>query len=231
MKRRIIWLLVVVLCVGILASFFLVEFDTIESAPLRIFWNNMKGLSAFIFTLIPLITILAFLILLGTRHWAIRVEKLSLGGINLLFENPEKMHERRIRNYLETKRSVFAIDFEHDNFFEVFNSYYEIYKYFLSEILLIEKRKKTKGSDRYSISVCAIKELNLFLTAYQSDYRRWYTYLEKNDDKKFYLTPIGELQKEYMNYEKLCKGFKKVNEFFSGEFAKEFGIDIEKWNQ
>jgi hypothetical protein len=230
-KRWFVWFFIIVLIVGVFVGSFFIDLNTIESVPLKIFWNNLKTFSTIIFTTFPLIIITLFLILLLTKQWAIRVEKLSLGGISLLFENPEKMFERRIRNYLETKRSVFIINLEQDNFFEVFNSYYEIYKTFLSEILLIENRKRTKGSSHYHLSISAIKELNQFLTAFQSDYRRWYTYIERKEEQKFYLTPIGELQKEYSNYEKLCQGFKKVNVFFSGEFAKEFGIDVEKWNQ
>jgi len=49
------------------------------------------------------------------------------------------------------------------------------------------------------------------------------------DDEKFYLTPIGELQKEYLNYEQLCRDFERVNKFFSNKIAKEFEIDIKKW--
>lgn len=60
-------------------------------------------------------------------------------------------------------------------------------------------------------------------------YRRWYTYLEKEHEKEFYLTPIGELQKEYPDYKRLCSDFMKVNNFFKDSIADEFKIDTEKW--
>jgi len=82
----------------------------------------------------------------------------------------------------------------------------------------------------YDLTNEIIKVLNDFLTQYQSNYRRWYTYIEKTDEAKFYLTPIGELQKEYMYYDDLCIGFKKVNEFFVNSIASEFEIDINKWS-
>ena len=60
----------------------------------------------------------------------------------------------------------------------------------------------------YDLTNEIIKVLNDFLTQYQSNYRRWYTYIEKTDEAKFYLTPIGELQKEYMTMELKLRGIK-----------------------
>ena len=74
-----------------------------------------------------------------------------------------------------------------------------------------------------------IKELNDFLTKHQSNYRRWYSYLEKHDEQNFYLKPIGELQKEYQNYDQLRNDFEKLNKFFTENVAGEFDINIVKW--
>ena len=92
--------------------------------------------------------------------------------------------------------------------------------------------KFSKNNDSVVLSKLtnqAIQVLNRFLTKNQSNYRRWIKYIEENEMEKHYLEPIGKLQKEYPHYEELIVDFKKVNDFFTNEFAKTFDIDIEKW--
>lgn len=187
---------------------------------------------------LPLILLLILVLLFLTNKWALRVEKMSIGGFNIIFDNPAKLYKRQIKYYLDTKRTIFKIDCEHDNFYDTFDSYFETYKFFRDETKTLGnvKKQETKFSrnkesaNLYALTNQAIQTLNDFLTKNQSNYRRWYKYIEKTDEKDFYLTPIGELQKTYPHYEEFCFGFEEVNAFFVDTIARDFDIDIIKWN-
>lgn len=51
-----------------------------------------------------------------------------------------------------------------------------------------------------------IKDLNCFLTANQTDYRRWYK-IENAKEYKF----IDQLQKMYPKYDELVREFQEIN--------------------
>lgn len=234
MKRIIILIsncLIIVVSVFYMLNY---EIQKMDSAYLRTFWRNIKFVSTALYTLIPLLLLFIFLLLLFTNKWALRVEKLNIGGFNIIFDNPINLYKRQVRNFLNTKRTVFKIDCDRDNFKETFDSYFEIYKFFRDEIKVFGNvRKKRLNSNEtvelYNLANETIKILNNFLTEHQSDYRRWYTYIEKKDEEKYYLTPIGELQKEYASHDNLCSGFMEVNRFFMQKIAGEFEIDMQKW--
>ncbi len=234
MKRIIMFISI---CSVIIVSIYFMltyEIQNMDCIYLKILWHNLKFVSTALYTLIPLLLLFLLLLLLFTNTWALRVEKLSIGGFSIIFDNPTNLYKRQVRNFLNTKRTVFKIDCDHDNFKETFDSYFEIYKFFRDEIKVFGNvRKKRFRSNEtielYNLTNETIKVLNNFLTGHQSDYRRWYTYIEKKDEEKYYLTPIGELQKEYASYDKLCSGFIEVNHFFIQKIAGEFEIDMQKW--
>lgn len=234
MKRLISWItgLSFLALIIILPRF---EIQAIKNIYLRRLWHNLEFISTALYTLIPLLLFVGFLLLLFTNNLAFRVEKLSIGGFNVLFDNPNNLFRRQVRTFLDTKRTVFKIDSNRDNFKETLDSFYEVYKFFRDEIKVLGNVRKNKlrsneTVELYNLANETIKVLNNFLTEHQSNYRRWYSYLEKTNEEKFYLTPIGELQKEYVNYKKLCKDFEAVNQFFVNEIAGNFEIDIEKWS-
>ena len=227
----IIYFLITIALAFILLNY---EFRAIDNIYLKTFWHNLKFISSTLYTLIPLVLLLAFLLLLFTNRWALRVEKLSIGGFSLIFDNPAHLYKRQIRNLLNTKRTIFKIDYEHDNFNETLNSYYEVYQFFRDEIKVLgDMRKKrfinNEAMALYALTNETISVLNGFLTKNQCNYRRWYTYIEKTNEEKYYLTPIGKLQKEYPYYDKLCCGFETVNKFFVDKVADEFEVDTHKW--
>ena len=69
-----------------------------------------------------------------------------------------------------------------------------------------------------------MKKINLFLTKYQSDYRRWYKFKTDNN-----FEPFLEIQSKYSKYHEMNADFKKLNKEVAAD-AKYFGVDIEKWN-
>lgn len=232
---RITVSVVIIIAVILLLGTF--EFKSISNSFLRTLWSNLNSISTILYVLIPLLVLLALVVLFLTNKWAFHVEKMSIGGFNIIFDNPAKLYRRQVRNYLDTKRTVFKVDYNYDNFYETLDSFFEIYKFFRNEakMLACEKKQSTKYSRNkeavklYLLTNQAIQTLNDFLTKHQSNYRRWYKYIERNDEEAFYLTPIGELQRKYPNYERLCSGFEHVNIFFSRTIASAFDIDILKW--
>jgi len=235
MKKQFYWTSGAIFFLGISTFLSVVEIQKIDNKYLKILWANLKFISTALFILIPLILIILLLIFLLIRKWVFRIEKLSIGGFNVLFDNPNQLFKKQLRTFLDTKRTLFKMDYEHDNFKETIDSYFEVYKFLRDEIKILGDAKKTKSkrinktTHLYYLSNEMIKELNDFLTTHQSNYRRWYTYIEKHDEVNFYLKPIGELQKNYHNYDELCNDFDKVNKFFSEKIAKEFEINVEKW--
>lgn len=236
--KIIIWVLSISLLSILIIFLSLVEIQSVDINFIHVLWINLIFISNIFFASVPFILVALFIFLILTRKWAFRVEKLNIGGFNVLFDNPNQLFIRQIKTFLDTKRTVFKVDFEHDNFCETLDSYFAIYGFVRDEIKIlgnIAKKKKNKINKRnqterlYYLANEMIKELNTFLTKHQNNYRRWYKYMEKSDEKNFYLEPIGELQKNYGNYNELCNDFELLNNFFVEKVAEEFDIDIEKW--
>ena len=235
MKQVVKWAIITIFIGGLIVFLSIVDIQKIKVDFISTLWRNLIFISTTLFALIPLLLLILLLIFIGLKKWAFRVEKLSIGGFNVLFDNPNQLFKRQIRTFLDTKRTLFKVDFEHDNIKETLDSYFEVYKFLRDEIKIlgdVKKRRNNKvrkSAHLYELSNEMIKELNHFLTTHQSNYRRWYTYLEKHDEVNFYMKPIGELQQSYHHFEKLRTDFEKLNKFFTEKVAPEFDINIEKW--
>jgi hypothetical protein len=106
------------------------EIRYIDCYYIKTFWHNVQFISKALYVLIPLMLMFLIIFFLFTDKWALRVEKLSIGGFNIIFDNPKNLFRRQVRNYLDTKRTIFSLDCKYDNFNETFDSYYDIYKFF-----------------------------------------------------------------------------------------------------
>lgn len=232
MKQVVKWLFITIFIVGLIVLLSIFDIQKIKVDYISTLWRNLTFISTTLFSLIPLLLLVLLFIFIGFKKWAFRVEKLSIGGFNVLFDNPSQLFKKQIRTFLDTKRTLFIVDFEHDNIKETLDSYFEVYQFLRDEIKLlgdVKKRRNNKSVHLYELANEIIKELNNFLTTHQSNYRRWCTYLEKHDEVNFYMKPIGELQQSYHHYEKLRTDFDKLNKFFTEQVALEFEINIEKW--
>ncbi|MCY8977784.1 hypothetical protein [Bacillus atrophaeus] len=162
------------------------------------------------------------------NKWAFKIEKLTLGGFNILFDNPVKLYKRSVQSFLDTKRTLFLIDPSRDNFDETLTSYYKTYEFFRNEMKILDnQRKKGKFFDGeqeklYAITNEIIQKLNEFLTSHQNNFKRWYKYVSDNNEVKvlndeefleFHLTPIDKIQEQYYRYNEICEGFKEINQF------------------
>lgn len=193
----------------------------------------------FIFLVVIVFCINSFI----ENKYSVKVEKLSLGGVNILFDRREILFTNSVQNFFDTKRTLFYIDEKHDNFAEVFQSYYETYNFIRQEMKLLDP---SKDKDLYKISNDILISLNQFLTKNQNNYLRWYKYISetnqelikldefdendiKSEQRHFYNMPINDIQSKYYSYDNLIKEFKTINEFFTTRIAKQFNVDISKW--
>lgn len=226
-KSTLSWVLILIIISG-----FLYKFDLkviLRSNRISIFRDNMFYIVNLIskFKSIIILVILFGLYIIAKSKWVFKVEKLNYGGITFAFNKPDKILKQNIKNFLNTKRTLFKINPNKDNFYETISSYYEVYKLIRDEMYPYDIEASNK--DIYVAANEMIKTLNDFLTEYQSDYKRWYEYVMENQKHINYNMDIGEVQKEYRHYDEMIQAFKEVNEKFS-KYAQTFDINTEKWS-
>ncbi|RBN36702.1 hypothetical protein DMN50_34200, partial [Priestia megaterium] len=107
------------------------------------------------------------------KHLYVKIDRVNIGGVNLFFDKPEAIFIRNTRAFLETKRTLYKIDSQLDNFNETLDSYFATYQFIRQEMSILDPSKR-KQKELYDLSSQIIRELNLFLTTYQNNYRRWY---------------------------------------------------------
>lgn len=192
--------------------------------------SNVKLITKSINALLPILIIIVFYLAykILNKKLIFRVEKINLGGINIIFDDPEKLFKQQVKNFLNTKRTLFKIDKDEDNFYETLDSYYSVYNFLREEIKMYDT-KISKDSEQYRLANEMLRELNLFLTKHQNNFRRWYQYVVDKQSRKMHDKDIGEIQKEYRHYNDMVNDFTRLNNIFSN-VAEKFDIDINKWN-
>jgi len=233
---------------GSLFLLLFVVMGAIDFSPFEktLFFSNFMANSEFIKTFLSvfILFLVAFILFVGAinKKYSFKVEQLNFGGLNVLFNNSDALYKGSLKNYLNTKRSLFLIKPNLDSFEEVFNSYYEIYKFIRVEMRVLNVKRKD-DKKLYEKSNEMLKRLNLFLTKHQNNYRRWHKYVSDNDQVMFindknekifltyHMTPIGKVQEKYYHFNKLISDFQDINSFFSNDVAPIFGIDCNKWRE
>lgn len=106
------------------------------------FMSNVSIIRAFLSVLI--LFLVAYILLVGAFHqrYSLRLEQLSFGGINILLNKSDLLFKKSVKNYLDTKRTLFKFDPNYDSIEEVLNSYYECYKFIRDEMKLLDVKKK-----------------------------------------------------------------------------------------
>ncbi len=232
--------LIFLIIIGVVSYFPLPPLDNIY------YMNTLVKNSKIISSILMVIILFLITYILGSgillRRYSFKIEKLTLGGVNILLDNSDKLFIRSVKNHLDGKRTLFKICFDIDNFDETLNSYFETYKFIRDEskILNLNRIKERK---LYELSNEIIKRLNNFLTANQNDFRRWYKYVSEKDlvyqfiDGKynesnpliFHQTTISLIQKQYYRYDDITNGFQDVNKYFCENIKIKLGINTEKW--
>ncbi|MFQ4080414.1 hypothetical protein, partial [Klebsiella pneumoniae] len=163
------------------------------------------------------------------KKYSVKVEKLSLGGVNILFNESATLYKKSVKNHLDSKRAIFKLRKNVDAFDEVISSYYQTYQFIRDEMKILNPKK---DREIYDFSNEMLMVLNRFLTNYQNNYKRWYKYISDKDEvvdrvsgdvMRFHATSINKIQMQYYDYERILKGFKDVNRFFVNDVKPKFG--------
>lgn len=206
-----------------------VDLDAIEDKLifLKVFKLNINWLNHIVESYAQLFigTIILIAIVGAAVKLSVSISGVSFAGFEITLKDTDANVKNKVRNYLNTKRSLFYIKPEYDNICEVFTSYYAIYDFLRGQLLEFENRKKT-DSRLYCEIQNMLKELNKFLTMYQSDYRRWFAWYEKQKEECY--IPLAEFQKAYPSYDILIRHFKELN-LSMQEHAKVFDINMLDW--
>ena len=206
--------------------------------------SNLLFFNDNFFKILVFILIFICMVSFAKNKYSIKVEQFSLGGINILFDKRRILFVNSVRNFFDSKRTLFNINEKYDNFSEVFQSYHDTYNFLRQEIRILDPQK---DKDLYNITNQIFMKLNQFLTRNQNNYSRWYKYISetnqelikldefdgedtKLDQRHFYNLPIDIIQSKYYLYDELTTEFKNINLFFMNSIAKEFDVDISKWD-
>ncbi|MEC5044930.1 hypothetical protein, partial [Klebsiella pneumoniae] len=143
------------------------------------------------------------------KKYSVKVEKLSLGGVNILFNESATLYKKSVKNHLDSKRAIFKLRKNVDAFDEVISSYYQTYQFIRDEMKILNPKK---DREIYDFSNEMLMVLNRFLTNYQNNYKRWYKYISDKDEvvdrvsgdvMRFHATSINKIQMQYYDYERI----------------------------
>ena len=147
--------------------------------------NNLiyvEGLLSHYSGLLLFLLIMAFLLYIALKFKPYPSE-FSFAGITFSLRKPDV--KKHVRLFLNTKRSLFVFIEKYDNLYYVMRSWYEILQFLRSEISSLDNisGEDISGSISEDGKKCEemLLELNVFLTKYHADYRRWYE--QKTDSK------------------------------------------------
>lgn len=190
--------------------------------------NNLDFVGQFIarYPWLATVAIVLFVIVLLVQNFSINSTTMKLMGIEFQLKNTERNVKIQVKNYLSTKRSVFVLYDEYDNYYDVINSMYDILLFLRKQLANFDNFSQT-NNDCYKQIEGMIKEIGRFLTKYQSDYRRYYITKIERDSENF--VSFKEIQNEYIQVTEMKNDFHKLNVEMK-PYANFFGIDTDKWS-
>lgn len=171
-----------------------------------------------IFICILVMSVLAYF----HNKFTLTISNFSFAGITFSLRKPEEIIKARIRNHLNTKRSLFYFVKEYDNLYDIINTWYETLLY-IRELLTDVEDERALSKECFSEVQEVLFNLNLFLTKYQSDYRRWYEYETAKGFKQ-----LCDLQIKYCKYDEMVCDIYKLNEEMR-KHGDYFGVTYNKW--
>ena len=172
--------------------------------------NNLDFIRQFIerYSCLATVTIIVFIIILLAQNFSVNSTTMKLMGIEFQLKNTEKNVKIQIKNYLSTKRSVFVLYKEYDNYYDVINSMYDILLFLRKQIANFDNFSQT-NNECYKKIEGMIKEIGCFLTKYQSDYRRYYSTNIERDSKDF--IPFKDIQNGYFQVSEMENDLYQLN--------------------
>lgn len=225
-KKETIFVIVIILIIIILCVFSLRS--ALEIEPILCLKNNLDFIGQFLsrYPWLATAVVIAGIIFLLIENFSLNSTTVKILGIEFQLKHTENNARIQVKNYLSSKRSIFVLYEEYDNYYDVINSMYEILIFLRNQLVNFENFAQT-NNECYKNIEGIIKEIAKFLTKYHSDYRRYYEQKMNQDDKGF--VPFRQIQNEYCKEQEMLADLKKLNENMK-KYAKYFEIDVEKWS-
>lgn len=220
-----------------LLAYVLNKWSLFNQPPVLEYIATVKTLIGIIILVLSLLVLLYVIIGFLSKRYSLRIDNFNIGGINIFFDESSNVYKKTVGTFIASKRSLFNFDKKIDNINQVFDAYYNTYKYIKENLELLDSKK---DKVLYELSVEILRKLNLFLAHHQNDYRRWYNHItEENkiiisngENISVHETTIEDIQKEYYRYDELLRDIKEINECFSQEIIKkEFDIKHFDWSE
>lgn len=189
--------------------------------------SNLDFIGKFItrYPWLMVVTIILFLIILLIQNFSPNSTTVKLGGIEFQFKHTESNVKIQIKNYLSSKRSIFVLYEEYDNFYDVINSMYDILIFLRNQLANFDHFSQT-NNECYKQIEGMIQSIGRFLTKYQSDYRRYYESKIEHNCEDF--IPFKDIQDTYFQVREMISDFHILN-LEMEPYANFFGINIKKW--
>lgn len=190
--------------------------------------NNLDFIGIFInkYPWLMIIGIMLLLILYWGCNVKLKVSSLKLGDIEIQLRNSDKEIKANITNKLSSKRTLFCIYHDYDNYYDVINSLYKILVFLRGELENYEYFSVSR-TECYKKIEDLIGIIGKFLTKYQSDYRRYYEKeIEALNHQEF--ISFSKIQNEYPRIEEMTNDLHLMNNE-AEKYATFFNIDIDKW--
>ena len=108
------------LCFFLIISMFFIDYSSIGSTLFR---KNFPIVSSSIITIAICLTSYFLITSYLNKKYSLKIEKLSLGGLSILFDSSRVLYIKSVTNFLDSKRTLFKIEPIYDNFSDTFESY------------------------------------------------------------------------------------------------------------
>ena len=174
------------LCFFLIISMFFIDYSSIGSTLFR---KNFPIVSSSIITIAICLTSYFLITSYLNKKYSLKIEKLSLGGLSILFDSSRVLYIKSVTNFLDSKRTLFKIEPIYDNFSDTFESYFQTYNFFRQEMKILDPQR---DKDLYILTNNILQELNQFLTKNQNNYRRWYQKVSTDNTIEYFNQGSGK---------------------------------------
>lgn len=225
--KKIIIFIIVIVAIFIVLCFFSLQ-SVLRIPEVICLKDNLDFIGTFIarYPWLATVIVVLFLIILLIQNFSLNSTTINFLGIEFQLKHTENYVKIQIKNYLSTKRSIFVLYDQYDNYYDVINSMYDILVFLRNQLANFDNFSQT-NNDCYRQIEGMIKAIGRFLTKYQSDYRRYYeTKIEINSESFF---SFRDIQNTYFQVAEMVTDFRKLN-LEMKPYADFFGIDTEKWS-
>lgn len=201
--------------------------SVLENSAIFCLKRNLDFIGIFIarYPWLTTVAVIVFVVILLIKNFSLCSTSINVLGVKFELKHTETNIKIQIKNYMATKRSIFVLYEEYDNYYDVINSMYNTLTFLRKQIANFDNFSQTNNQCYVNIEGM-IKEIGKFLTKYQSDYRRYYESLIKRSKEQF--ISFRDIQNGYQNVADMTRDLIVLNKEMK-KYADFFGINIQKW--